>query len=296
MSEQAVAGSGRPTLGNPASIRPIRGLHGKVAIVTGAGTLTDERGNGGAIATLLAEDGATVLCVDRDKDLAMRTVSLLKDEGLRAFASCADVTIEADCDRVVQEAVDQFGRVDILINNVGVLGPPGTAETTDVGAWARGLELNVTSMMLMAKHAVPAMLRNEPKPHERGIRGSIVNMGSVAGLRGGTPSLLYPTSKGAVVNMTRAMAAHHGSRGIRVNCVCMVYSPMVSTAGEGMSAEMREARRKRSLLQTEGNVWDCAAAVRFLAGGEARWITGTILTVDAGATCVTSIAWPEEAS
>ncbi|KJK86133.1 hypothetical protein H633G_10016 [Metarhizium anisopliae BRIP 53284] len=147
-------------------------------------------------------------------------------------------------------------------------------------------------MMLMAKYAVPAMRDNEP---EAGVRGSIVNLGSVAGLRGGTPSLLYPTSKGAVVNMTRAMAAHHAKDGVRVNCVCpgMLYTPMVYDAEGGMSAEVREARRRRSLLQTEGNAWDCAGPVRFLAGGEARWITGTVLTVDAGATCALAVSMPD---
>ncbi len=100
---------------------------------------------------------------------------------------------------------------------------------------------------------------------------------------GGTPALLYPTSKGAVVNMTRAMAAHHGVEGIRVNCVApgMVYTPMV--AGR-MTPEVREQRRKRSLLQTEGSGWDVGQAVAYLASDEARWVTGVILPVDAGAT------------
>ena len=103
----------------------------------------------------------------------------------------------------------------------------------------------------------------------------------MAGLIGGTPSLLYPTSKGAVVNMTRAMAAHHGVEGIRVNCVApgMVYTPMV--AGR-MTPEVRELRRKRSLLQIEGSGWDVGQAVAYLASDEARWVTGVILPVDAG--------------
>lgn len=99
----------------------------------------------------------------------------------------------------------------------------------------------------------------------------------------------YPTSKGAIINLTRSMAAHHASQGIRVNCVCpgMLYTPMMY--GGGMSEEARTARRQRSLLKTEGNGWDCGAACRFLAGDEARWMTGVILPVDAGATCSTSI-------
>ncbi|EGX89443.1 tropinone reductase, putative [Cordyceps militaris CM01] len=266
--------------------RPVRNLVGKVAIVTGAGAAGSDLGNGRAIALLLAEDGASVICVDRDETLAQRTVEMIQEQGSGSgVAFRADVTSDDDCSQCVSRAMAEYGRLDILVNNVGILGPSGTAENVDIAAWAKGLEINVTSMMIMAKHAIPAMLKNEAG--EGGIRGSIVNMGSVAGLQGGTQSLLYPTSKGAVVNMTRAMAANHGQDGIRVNCVCpgMVYTPMVYNAGSGMSQEMREARRDRSILRTEGNAWDVASAVRFLAGNEARWITGTILTVDAGATC-----------
>ncbi|KYK58168.1 short-chain type dehydrogenase [Drechmeria coniospora] len=297
--------------------RPSRSLLGKVAIVTGAGSDDDGVGNGRAISMLLAEDGASVVCVDVNVALAERTVAMIGQERRNgdqaapttALAVRADVSCEEDCAAVVEAALGTFGRVDILINNVGILGGRGTATDVDVQEWTRGLEVNVTSMMLMAKHAIPAMAANEPTAADGGIRGSIVNLGSVAGLRGGTPSLLYPTSKGAVVNMTRAMAAHHGPQGIRVNCVCpgtetpasrrrlppsawthrMLYTPMVYNQGDGMTAEMRESRRQRSLLRTEGNAWDCAAAVRFLACGEARWITGTVLTVDAGATCSTGV-------
>lgn len=201
-------------------LRPSRSLAGKVAIVTGAGSRgDDEVGNGRAISLLLAEDGASVVCVDRELRLAERTAAMIEHEAGsgRAVAWRADVSREGECAGTVEAALRAFGRVDVLVNNVGVLGPTGTATEAEVEAWARGLEVNVTSMMLMVKHAVPAMAGNEA---EAGIRGAIVNMGSVAGLRGGTPSLLYPTSKGAVVNMTRAMAAHHGGQGIRVNCVC----------------------------------------------------------------------------
>jgi NAD(P)-dependent dehydrogenase (short-subunit alcohol dehydrogenase family) len=200
--------------------RPSRSLAGKVAIVTGAGCPDGELGNGRAISILLAEDGASVVCVDLDLGIAERTSELVLAEakGGRALALKADVTVAADCELVVQRTLAEFGRLDILVNNVGILGAGGTAVEADVELWAKGLEVNVTSMMLMAKHAVPAMVKNEPG--DGSIRGSIINMGSVAGLVGGTSTLLYPTSKGAVVNMTRAMAAHHGKEGIRVNTVC----------------------------------------------------------------------------
>jgi NAD(P)-dependent dehydrogenase (short-subunit alcohol dehydrogenase family) len=112
--------------------------------------------------------------------------------------------------------------------------------------------------------------------------GAIVNIASVAGLRGGHPSLLYPTSKGAVVQLTRAMAAHHGREGIRVNCIApgMVYTPMVYT--RGMTEEQRDARRRRSLLHVEGTGWDVGHAVVYLVSDAARWVTGAVLPVDAG--------------
>lgn len=196
---------------------PSRSLSGKVAIVTGAGCAGEGIGNGRAISILLASDGCNVICVDRNLEWATRTVDIVNSEPGRgrAVANEADVTSEDDCRRTVELAIEEFGRLDILVNNVGVGGAPGTAVEVDMQLWAKGLDINISSMVMMVKFAVPAMKRNQGE-----VRGSIVNMGSVAGLKGGTPHLLYPTSKGAIVNMTRAMAAHHAEDGIRVNCVC----------------------------------------------------------------------------
>ncbi|KAI9721419.1 MAG: hypothetical protein M1828_005169 [Chrysothrix sp. TS-e1954] len=272
--------------------RPSRSLDGRAAIVTGAGTAGNGLGNGRAAATLLAEAGARVVCADLSLPDAEHTAAIVNEElpsQRRAVAVQADVTDEAACKRVVITALETFGRLDILVNNVGVFGPDGTALEVDMDAWAKAMDINVGSMVKMAKHAIPAMQLNPKNPQTMSYRGSIVNIGSVAGLRGGTPALLYPTSKGAVVNLTRAMAAQHASHGIRVNCVCpgMVYTPMVG--GQGMSEEKRRDRRERSLLRTEGNAWDVGCAVRYLAGEEGRWCTGVVLPVDAGATASTSI-------
>ncbi|KAB8203784.1 hypothetical protein BDV34DRAFT_214390 [Aspergillus parasiticus] len=285
---------------------PSRSLQGKTAIVTGAGCLGDGIGNGRAIAILLASDGCNVLCVDRNLEWAERTVNMIKAqaedalvEGKSVYGNAtamqADVTIPGDCESIVSTALTTFNRLDILVNNVGISGAAGTAVDVDMEEWAKSLEVNVSSMVLVSKYAIPAMMKNERDEYS-GMRGSIVNLGSVAGLRGGTPHLLYPTSKGAVVQLTRAMAAHHASDGIRVNCVCpgMLFTPMMY--GGGMSEEAREARRKRSLLQTEGNGWDCATAVVFLAGPHARWTTGVILPVDAGTTAAVGIGMPKSAS
>jgi len=292
---------------------PSRSLKGKVAIVTGAGSPCGGIGNGRAIAILLADDGCDVVCVDQQLDRCEETVTMIRSKEGRgkSLAMYGDVTSAADCASFVDLTLKSFGRLDILVNNVGIGGAPGTAIDVDMEAWAQGLEVNITSMVLMAKFAIPAMLKNTGDE----IKGSIVNMGSVAGVRGGTPHLLYPTSKGAVVNMTRAMAAHHAQDGIRVNCVCpgvssvrfrhkplylsntyaqMLYTPMMYE--KGMSEEARAARKARSLLGTEGTGWDAACAAVFLAGPHARWITGIVMPVDAGTTAATSINMPKGAS
>lgn len=220
LNAAATATAAKYTILNMADdfIRPDRSLKGKVAIVTGAGSLGDGIGNARAAAILMAEDGCSVVCVDRDLKLAQRTVEMIEQEGLgQAVAVQADVTSLQDCENVVKTAVDTYGRLDILFNCVGVGGAAGTAVEVDMLDWAKGLEVNVSSMVQMVKFAIPEMVKNDAA---RGYRGSIINMGSVAGIRGGTPHLLYPTSKGAVVNMTRAMAHHHAADGIRVNCVC----------------------------------------------------------------------------
>ncbi|HEY8680068.1 MAG TPA: SDR family oxidoreductase [Candidatus Dormibacteraeota bacterium] len=253
-----------------------RGLDGKVAIVTGAGSRGDGIGNGRAAAILLAREGVRVGLLDAVPAWAAETLRMIEAEGGTALTIAGDVTASADCEAAVRTVVEVWGRLDVLVNNVGVGGPPGTAVDVDPAEWDKAMRVNVTSMMLMAKHAIPEMLKQGG--------GSIVNLASVAGLLGGHPSLLYPTTKAAVIGLTRAMAAHHGPAGIRVNAIApgMVYTPMVYS--RGMPPEMREARRRRSLLQTEGTGWDVGAAVVYLASDDARWVTGIVLPVDAGAT------------
>jgi NAD(P)-dependent dehydrogenase (short-subunit alcohol dehydrogenase family) len=253
-----------------------RGLDGKVAIVTGAGSRGDGIGNGRAAAILLAREGVRVGLLDAVPAWAAETLRMIEAEGGTALTIGGDVTASADCEAAVRTVVEVWGRLDVLVNNVGVGGPPGTAVDVDPAEWDKAMRVNVTSMMLMAKHAIPEMLKQGG--------GSIVNLASVAGLLGGHPSLLYPTTKAAVIGLTRAMAAHHGPAGIRVNAIApgMVYTPMVYS--RGMPPEMREARRRRSLLQTEGTGWDVGAAVVYLASDDARWVTGIVLPVDAGAT------------
>ncbi|KAI1052575.1 hypothetical protein LB507_009771 [Fusarium sp. FIESC RH6] len=272
---------------------PSRSLKNKVAIVTGAGCFGDGIGNGRAISIMLADEGCSVICLDMNLEWATKTAEMANQKSRRknAIPAQGDVTVASDCEKAVALALNKFGQLDILVNNVGIAGASGTAVDVDMAIWATGLDVNVSSMVLMAKYAIPAMINNSGE-----IKGSIVNMGSVAGLKGGTPHLFYPTAKGAVVNMTRAMAAHHAQDGIRVNCVCpgMLYTPMMYA--KGMTDEAREARKARSLLGTEGTGWDAACAVVFLASNHARWITGAILPVDAGTTAAVGTSLPASAS
>jgi NAD(P)-dependent dehydrogenase (short-subunit alcohol dehydrogenase family) len=255
-------------------------LAGKVAIVTGAGSRADGIGNGRATCITLARQGAKITLVDQVANWVERTKQMIEAEGGSCRIVMGDVTKPTDCERIVAETVKTWGRLDILVNNVGISGPSGTAVEVDPDEWDMAMQVNVKSMMLMAKYAIPEMIRTGA--------GAIVNIASYAGLFGGHPGLLYPTSKGAVVNLTRAMAAHHAKDGIRVNAIApgMVYTPMVYSGG--MSEDIREARKNRSLLKVEGTGWDIGNGVLYLVSDEARWVTGIILPIDAGASAAPS--------
>jgi NAD(P)-dependent dehydrogenase (short-subunit alcohol dehydrogenase family) len=249
-------------------------LAGKVAIVTGAGSRAEGIGNGRATAVVFAREGARVLCVDQSKDAAEATRAMIAGEGGEAAVFTADVTRSGDCRGMVEEAVRRWGRLDILDNNVGI-GGRATVVEVEEGDWDHMMRVNVTSMMLTSKHAIPAMAK--------GGGGAIVNISSISALRprGLTP---YTVSKGAVIALTRAMAVDHAAQGIRVNCIAPgpVYTPMVYAAG--MSPELRDQRRRASPLGIEGTGWDIAHAALFLASDEARYVTGVVLPVDGGVT------------
>ncbi len=253
---------------------PEMGLKDKVAIVTGAGSRAPGIGNGRAAAILLAREGCKVALLDTTKELGDSTKEMIDAEGGTSMVVVGNVADQASCAAAVKSVVEAWGRVDVLVNNVGIGGPMGNAVDTNAEAWDAAMRINVTSMMLMAKYAIPEMRKQSG--------GSIINISSIDGLRGGNPSLFYSASKGAVVNMTRSMAAHHGPEGIRVNCIApgYVYTPMVFAAG--MEPELRDARRKNTLLQSEGTGWDIGKGVVYLASEQARWVSGIILSIDAG--------------
>jgi NAD(P)-dependent dehydrogenase (short-subunit alcohol dehydrogenase family) len=249
-------------------------LDGKVAIVTGAGSRAEGIGNGRAAAVLFAREGAKVLLVDREPEVAEATLTMIEEDGGEAAVFQADVTAPEDCHAMVADAVDRWGQLDILHNNVGI-GGRGSVVEMELEDWERIMHVNVTGMMLASKYTIPAMKESGG--------GAIVNISSIAALR---PRGLtaYSTSKGAVISLTQAMAVDHAPDGIRVNCIAPgpVYTPMVYSAG--MSDELRERRRDASLLQIEGTGWDIGFAALFLVSEEARYITGLIMPVDGGTT------------
>ena len=259
-------------------------LEGKVAIVTGAGATGsgDFVGIGQAISILFARNGAKVLLVDRNQQNAEVTLATIKEEGGEASLFVGDVTNNADCQSMAQAAVSRYGKLNVLVNNVGISGP-GSVTDVDEDFWDTVIDVNLKSVMLTSRHAIPHMV-------EVG-GGSIVNLSSIVGLRAGSgrPSHPYAASKGGIIGLSNSMAVHYGRNNIRVNCIAPghIRSPMVA---RHTSEETLDLRRRAGPLGTEGTAWDVAWAALFLASDEARWISGVTLPVDAGLLAATPLA------
>lgn len=246
-------------------------LEGKVAIVTGAGSSGQGIGNGKAAAILFAREGAQVLLADQHEDRAHETLEIIRQEGGQASTFQGDMTSLDDCQRMAQAALDRYGRIDILDNNVGI-SQRGTVVEVSEADWDKVMAVNLKSMVLAAKAVIPPMVETGG--------GSIINIASIAGLRAhlSTP---YTASKAGVIGLTISMAADHAQDNIRVNAIApgLVYTPMVAPR---MDDDLRQYRRNAAPLQVEGTGWDIGYAALFLASDEARWITGIVLPVDAG--------------
>jgi NAD(P)-dependent dehydrogenase (short-subunit alcohol dehydrogenase family) len=259
----------------------------KVAIITGAGTRSDTNdnfGSGRSAAILFAEAGASVLIVDLDQGNADRTLAAVQARGGKGVAFQADISKESDCKAMVTAALEHFGALHILFNNVGI-GGSGMVTEVEEEAWQRVMDVNLKGMVLAAKYAVPAM--------QSAGGGSIINVSSIDGMRAGmTRNIPYSAAKGGVIAITRQMAVHHGRDNIRVNCLAPghVHSNMVHRVSE----EMRDLRRRAGPLGSEGSPWDIAWAALFLASDEARWISGVVLPIDAGLLAATPLAMLDE--
>jgi NAD(P)-dependent dehydrogenase (short-subunit alcohol dehydrogenase family) len=257
-------------------------LKDKVALLFGAGSVGPGWGNGKATAVLFARNGARVICVDVKIEAARETVGIIDGEGGAASALACDVTKSEDVARVVAEAIDQHGRIDVLHNNVGYATMGGPIEL-DENAWRRTIDLNVTSCFITCKHVLPHMLRRRS--------GSIVNVSSVAAIRyTGYPYIAYYAAKAAVNNFTMGLALQYAKDGIRVNAVMpgLMNTPLIfqQISGQYKDAdEMVKARDAACPMGRMGTAWDIAKAALFLASDEAEYITGVSLPVDGGLTC-----------
>lgn len=257
-------------------------LPGKIAIVTGAGSVGPGWGNGKAIGVLLARQGATVFAIDINEDAADETRSVIEREGGSCAVCRCDMTAAPEVQAAVDACVKRFGRIDILVNNVGG-SAPGDAATMTEEVWDAQIDLNLKATFLGCKYVLPVM--------ERQGSGAIVNNASVAGLRNhvGRTYVAYSASKAGVIALSRSTALAYAKKGIRCNTVVpgMMHTPLVEhrlarQLGYDDVADLIAYRHSRVPMGRMGEAWDVAHAVLFLVSDEAGYITATEIVVDGG--------------
>lgn len=258
-------------------------LQDKVAIVIGAGSVGPGWGNGRAMAFRFAQEGARVWAVDRDVSHLEETLTRVRDIGGTIAAHVCDATHSADVAAVVQACREKWGRVDILVNNVGGSAAGGPVEMSE-DVFDAQVAHNLKSAFLGCKHVLPLM--------EAQGAGAIVNIASTSGLRWtGAAQVAYAATKAGIIQMTRSIAVQYAPKGIRANSVVpgQLHTPMVEArlakqrTGGDVDALLRQ-RQARIPLGFMGDGMDTANAALFLASDEARFITGAELVVDGGMT------------
>jgi len=253
-------------------------VKGKVAIVTGAGSVARGIGNGRAAAIVYAREGAKVMAVDYNLEAAEETKRSIDEEGGKCITFEADVSKSSDCKNAVEKCIETFGRIDILHNNVGIVKPAGVVETSEEH-WDKVINVNLKSMYLMCKYAIPYM--------EKQGGGAIINISSLASRQYPYPCAAYAASKGGVEALTREVAMEYASKGIRVNAIMPGYmnTPIITTVVSAYKGGLDELIKKRSAqcpMGKMGEGWDIGYAALFLASDEAKYITGVVLSVDGG--------------
>lgn len=254
---------------------------GRIALVTGAGSVGPGWGNGRAIAFGLAEEGAAVIGLDRDPAAMAETAARIAAIGGRFEGMTCDVTDGRAIAGVVAAILARHARIDVLVNNVGGSAAGGPVEMAEE-VWDRQIAHNLKSVFLMLKHVLPMM--------EGQGGGAVVNLASTSGIRWtGAAQVAYAASKAGVIQLSRVVAVQYAARGIRVNTVVpgQMHTPMVEARLAGQRAggdveSLLAQRLARIPLGFAGDGRDTAAAVLFLASDEARFITGTELVVDGG--------------
>ena len=247
-------------------------LKGKAALITGGAS-----GIGRATALLFAQEGAAVMVADINSELGQAVVREIQSQGGRASVILCDVTVAEDCSLAVDATLEKFGRLDILFNNAGIIRRADVVETSE-DEWDRVMAVNLKSIFLMSKYAVPVMAKAGG--------GSIINTSSGWGLKGGPKAVSYCASKGAVVNMTRAMAIDHGAQNIRVNCICPgdVDTPMLRHEAHQLNQDETSflAEAAERPLGRYAQPEEIAQAVLYLASDAASYVTGAALVIDGG--------------
>lgn len=246
-------------------------LAGKVALITGGAN-----GIGKAIATRYAEEGAKIVIADFNKDALEGTVESFKDSGYEAIGVRVNVAAEEDVQRMVDEAVGHFGRVDILVNCAGVLDYIQAAENVDDTVWDRVMAINVGGVMRSMRKVLPLFTAQGG--------GVIINLASISGLTGGRGGLTYTAAKHAVAGMTKNVASHYGTQGVRCNGIApaQVETGLTqSTEGYDMFG-LQQATRGVQLMPRAAQPQEIANIALFLASEESSYVNGVILAADAG--------------
>lgn len=263
---------------------PARGqgrLAGKVALITGAGSVGPGWGNGRSMAVRFAEEGARIFAVDREASALTETAQRVADAGGVLAIGLCDVTQAASIEAMVKACIAEYGRIDILVNNVGGSAKGGPIEMSEE-VWDTQVDHNLKSVFLTCKYVLPHMLTQGG--------GAIVNMSSSSGLRWtGSAQIAYAATKAAVIQFSRVLAVQYAKQGIRVNTVVpgQLHTPMVEVrlAGQrtgGDTDALLRQRQARIPLPFMGDGRDTANAALFLASDESRFVTGTEIVVDGG--------------
>ncbi|MFC2169017.1 SDR family NAD(P)-dependent oxidoreductase [Acidobacteriota bacterium] len=247
-------------------------LEKKVAMITGAAS-----GIGLETAKRMAEAGARVALLDIEKSKGKKAAGEIQRNGGEAGFFLCDVTSNEACAKVAADVYGEFGRIDILFNNAGVIRRKDVVDLNEK-EWDLVLDVNLKAVYLLSRHVIPYMAENN--------KGSIINTGSGWGLKGGPKAAAYCAAKGGVVNLTRAMAIDHGPQGIRVNCVCpgdtdtaLLHDEAVQLGVENFDF-MKEAADRP--INRVGLPSDIANAVLYFASDLSSWVSGSILVVDGG--------------
>ena len=247
-------------------------LADKVAVITGGAS-----GIGRATARLFANEGAAVVVADCNETAGPSVVKEIARAGGRGIFEFADVTRAADCRRVADRAIREFGKIDVLFNNAGIIRRATILDLSE-DDWDRVMAVNVKSIYLLSREVIPQMQKQGG--------GSIINTASGWGLTGGAKAAVYCASKGAVVLLTKAMAVDHGPQNIRVNCICPGDTDTAMLHGEakqlGEAADRFMTEAAKRPLGRVGSPEEIARAALYLASDASSFVTGTALVVDGG--------------